>query len=279
MNRSRFSKALSPTLAIACLIAAVSTSPLSADIVFEATLTGSSTSNRMLTATDVGGVATASDNLGIIGGDSTFSGTSGDSFTMSATGYHDWSTTAAQAAITAGTFGTYLDGLTGNDSVVLVAQARIEAGDFGVNSFTSIDAGGDARDARINLVGEVLVLDFATLLAAGSELRMSQVDFALMTGLDRVDVVAWDSDTNTAMQSAFDQNYNGDDFITPDGGFWSFTSGDQLVFAAGASNGTQNWRVGPFTADIVGVAVPEPTSFAVLACGLSLVMTRRRRSS
>jgi hypothetical protein len=184
----------------------------------------------------------------------------GDSFSMVYTAALDWDASAAQTAISNGTFNTYVGGLTpGNvDSTADAFYPTITTGD----------------DGGFNALGEVMFITFntANLTTPGSSLVLQELYFSTLTLGDRTDFLIYDASANAVIEKNWDVKYDNGTVDTVTGS-WTLETGDMVVLAVGASNGASDtWRLQTMTLDII----PEPATIGLIAATAGgLIFIRR----
>ena len=185
-------------------------------------------------------------------------GLAGDTFSWVATSAEDWDTATAQAQIGAGTFSTYLAGLT--------------EGEISADSNRRTGVTGGANNTQLGN-GEALIYDFdVSGLNGSSTLSLSGLTRA-DTANSAYDFVIYDTGANTVVSSAFNQtggiNY-GPNTVQSD---WIL-----VLTGTGGLGTTGDWRLNQLIVEFTPT-IPEPGTFALLAgfAAFGSVMLRRRR--
>ncbi|VGO23539.1 hypothetical protein [Pontiella sulfatireligans] len=261
-----------------CAVALIGAMSAQASVIFELD-SGQAGLTRQWVATDLNNTAptVTGDNTPQAGG--TFSAAGNidlaASITFNFSAASNWNASAAQANITAGTFGTYISGLT---------AATVDGGGNSLSGEPIFGFGVDNGDglgngSTLEAQGEVLFLEVKNSgLSVSQSVLLQQVDFNLMTAGDRTDFLVYNKTDNTITFQEWDMKYNGTTAGSPIddgvGGSWVLNDGDIVVMGVGVSGGpTEKWRAADFTFDVI----PEPATLGmVAACGAGILFIRRR---
>lgn len=183
---------------------------------------------------------------GALASGDTTGGLAGDSFALSWTGTLDWDRTAAQAA---GSFGTYLSGLTMGATI----NGGVNAWGVGPSQFGATNA---ALVATVDTTG----------LSAGTSLVFEGLDWRLDTVGDRADILVYDVSADSFLYERWDKAPGG--FSTSG---IELDNGDMIII--GAMNDGQVYQFDTITMDVI----PEPATLGmIVACGGGILFIRRR---
>lgn len=203
------------------------------------------------------GAQTTSSDMLIKSGSLT-GGSAGDSVTIGVIGATNWNTSAAQAAITGGTFSSYVSGLGTPADLTAIQDSKL-----GVEG-----AGGDFR--AFDFDGEAIIMTFSGIdsLAETSSFSFTSIGWANAGASELADIFFYDSSANS-VSTLIDQG-TGSAVTGIDANFTGgIADGDQIIVAYNSGN----WKVGSLTVDVI----PEPATLGLIAaCGGSLLFIRRR---